>query len=340
MVWCTLKPARLARCTATANGWMDPASSQLTVSGIGTVMDARHVTYWQRVPSVGSRPQYFRLEQVLVFPLMQNSHLVHPNRQYMALYTREKWISAYSMQAKPGSTATLWPTDRSLTSFPTLMMIPEDSCPRMSSRETLSLSQLWQSEPQMPVVTISTRTSLSFGGTIGRCWIASCLWPVQTTARFDSDNAPLTFVIAESRLIEPREFSCKWKWTGLGLRVIITVLCEIPIQLARDLRTSSSNWQAASVRTVADVWYVLSVAAINMCRTKSRLSFRDGARRVAVFFLCMYSWLTFCPGQSSNPVHLKLFPPYVTRSAIVCDLVVRQLCWTSSHFIKFITSSA
>lgn len=36
-----------------ARGWMEPASSHETLSGMGTVMEDRQVTYWQSVPSVG-----------------------------------------------------------------------------------------------------------------------------------------------------------------------------------------------------------------------------------------------------------------------------------------------
>lgn len=43
---------------------------------MGTVIEDLQVKYWQRVPSVGSRPQYFSWAQIFVFPWTQNSHLV------------------------------------------------------------------------------------------------------------------------------------------------------------------------------------------------------------------------------------------------------------------------
>ena len=57
MVLCAFSSARRPSCTAMASGWMAPASSQVTLSGMGTVMEARQVKYWHSVPSVGSRPQ-------------------------------------------------------------------------------------------------------------------------------------------------------------------------------------------------------------------------------------------------------------------------------------------
>lgn len=58
-----------------ASGCMAPASSQEIVSGIGTVIEGMQVKYWQSVPSVGSRPQYFKLAQIFGLPLTQNSQL-------------------------------------------------------------------------------------------------------------------------------------------------------------------------------------------------------------------------------------------------------------------------
>lgn len=71
------------------------------------------------------------------------------------------------------------------------MITPADSCPSTSCRDTLLLSQLWQSDPQIPVETISTSTSPGPGATTGRCWISSLRAPTQTTLRFEVGSCPV-----------------------------------------------------------------------------------------------------------------------------------------------------
>jgi hypothetical protein len=43
--WCTFSEALLPSCTAMASGWIDPASSHETFSGMGTVNEAGQVKY-------------------------------------------------------------------------------------------------------------------------------------------------------------------------------------------------------------------------------------------------------------------------------------------------------
>lgn len=172
-VWCGRIPARRASCTPIAKGCIQPASVQETVSGIGTVMLALHWKYWHNVPSVGSRPQYFKSLHVLGLPRRQYSHL---DRRVSQTDEQMGKRLLYSLQAKPGSIATLWPGNLSFTFEPTSLMMPADSCPRTSGFEILSLSQLWQSDPQIPVDMTCTKTSSSFRRPgRGRSCTSSCL---------------------------------------------------------------------------------------------------------------------------------------------------------------------
>lgn len=93
---------------------MAPASSHETLSGIGTVIEARQVKYWQRVPSVGSRPQYFRLAQVFGLPRMQNSHL----RRESTMISLDQSIDGYGLTILHASESRL--NGHSLTNGPVL----------------------------------------------------------------------------------------------------------------------------------------------------------------------------------------------------------------------------